>query len=233
VAQRLWKWDDVRRAEWKIDLSAILNKSRPTNRFAVGTTTNYSVGRPPKETNAERYFVGSRYGQTFTKRTAWYVEASWMRNLPTGVQNQWIGSAGIANIWFLEKEDMSFVTTYGLTYTNEDLTVGPRNDFAGGRLSYDYDNAFTKTASFLSDLIIDLNFDTSSDWRANFYSAVQVAIGKKMALKAGLRLLYRNDPVLEELPLFNAAGVLQPQTVLEPREELDTEFTTSLVINFM
>jgi hypothetical protein len=57
---------------------------------------------------------------------------------------------------------------------------------------------------------------------------------KKLALKASLRWVYYNKPALEAIPL-NLSGdppVPADVTVLAELDNLDTYFTTSLVMNW-
>ncbi len=58
-----------------------------------------------------------------------------------------------------------------------------------------------------------------------------VQLSKKLALKASLRLLYRNLPPLELIDLFDSGGTMIGQVLVE-KDDLDSIFATSLVVNF-
>jgi hypothetical protein len=59
-----------------------------------------------------------------------------------------------------------------------------------------------------------------------------VVLNKRLALKVSLQFLYDNQPSFEELPLFDTAGVDTGTAVLAELDELDTVFTSSLVMSF-
>jgi hypothetical protein len=60
---------------------------------------------------------------------------------------------------------------------------------------------------------------------------VSVAVNSRVALKAGIRMLFRNLPALETLSLETPNGI-NVGTVDVPKEKVDLNFTTSLVITF-
>ena len=67
-------------------------------------------------------------------------------------------------------------------------------------------------------------------------NSITVAINARLALRVSLQWLYNSIPGLEEVPLF----VLDPETGLKVevgevevrKDQLDTIFSTSLVVNF-
>jgi hypothetical protein len=128
---------------------------------------------------------------------------------------------------------MSWRTDYGVTYTDqEDVVDNPMVDssFAGVRASSTYKQHFgdkTKT-TYGNDTILDYNIDETDDRRANMINWVAVGMSDMLALKVSLQWLYDNLPSLELVPFTPAP----PATVAVPLDELDTIFTTSLVVNF-
>ena len=64
------------------------------------------------------------------------------------------------------------------------------------------------------------------------FNGVTVAITDTVALKASLRLLFRNIPALAEIDLEDPEFGIVIGKVVIPNEKLDSTFSTSLVINF-
>ena len=128
------------------------------------------------------------------------------------------------------RETLKFRTTYGISYTDEELELGP-NDFAGLRLLYDLESQVTGSTKLDGELTFDLNLEDTSDTRIDSYNAVTVTITKVLAIKASLRLLFRNVPALEEIEVLDPDGNFLGEAIV-PKEKWDTNFTTSLVINF-
>ena len=77
-----------------------------------------------------------------------------------------------------------------------------------------------------------LSFSTYSD----MISSIRVDINSLLALRVSLRWLFNNLPALQDIDVFvedldgNLFGF--PIVVQEPKEKLDTIFSTSLVIKF-
>ena len=185
---------------------------------------------PPTETTAENYYARLRYDRNITERFFWFGLGGWDRNRPAGVENRYVGGAGVGNIW-IDREGHRFATDYAVTFTDQENTVGEDQEFGGLRTSWGYLNQLTETTTYTNDLILDFNLDESDDWRGDMINAIQVAISKNLALKASLQLLYDNLPSLESITVFdNAGAVLRAEQV--ELDELDTIFSASLVVNF-
>lgn len=210
---------------------------------AESTTVTRSVdpGPPPaivetetEALTAEAYLLNGRYERNITARFNWYVGAGWERNTFAGFENRYSAGLGVGNVWH-NTEDLMFRTGYGLTFTKqEDVTVNPDFDdtFLGLQLTYDYRNKLGANTIFTSTLILDENLDDTSDWRANMVNAVAVSMSSRLALKVGLTWLYDHSPAF--VAVADPGDLLPPAgpTALAELEELDTIFTTSLVINF-
>ena len=84
-----------------------------------------------------------------------------------------------------------------------------------------------------SEFLTDWNLDNTDDIRVNWYNALPISISSKLELKPALRLLWRNDPSLTEVPLFDGGGTDTGTTVLAPLDELDTIFTLALVLKIV
>ncbi len=227
-------WDA---AEWTLELGTVYSRSRAGDRFGVGAPGegNFAVKDPPQKTDAERLYGKTGYGQKINPHVFWEATAGAERNRPAGIEHSYTLGGGLGNIW-VDSERVRFRTAYTVTYTNEHFVAGERQDFPGFRLSYTYQNKLTSTTTFDSEIAFDDSFDDLDDHRTDWYNAVRVSMTEQIALKAGLRLLYRNIPPLEEITIYDAdpnqGAANAVGTALVEKENLDTNFTTSLVIDF-
>lgn len=192
------------------------------------------------ETSTEFYYLNGQYDRNITENFYWYVGAGWERNEPAGISNRYVASAGVGNIWH-NTDDMKFKTFYGVTWTNEKPVVGESDSFVGVRGGYDYLNKLTASTTIGSVLIVDLDASETSNWRGDWTNWVAVAINNRMALKAGLQLLYDNRPSFRQVDLYeripdrapiDLTGFQKIGTVDQELDKLDSIFTTSLVINW-
>ena len=127
---------------------------------------------------------------------------------------------------------MKFSTTYGFTYTFEqDVVENPfsATEFPGVRLAYDFWWLLTKTAEFNSDLIVDFNLDNTEDIRIDVVNSFPIKISEKLLFEPQTRILWRNDPALQEVPLFDMGGT-QTGSVFVPLKKTDLVFTLALVL---
>ncbi len=187
------------------------------------------------DTTAENYYFNGRYDRAISDRTFWYSGAGWDRNRLAGVDNRYYGEAGVGNNWH-DTDDMKFSTFYGLTFTKQedvfehpDPALRPEDSFAGLRAGWDYLNKLSESTTFTNSLVFDENLDETSDWRGDMLFGLSTSMSEKLALKLGLRLLYDNEPSLQEV-FVNDDPLLPVGFVLD---EMDTIFTASLVVNFM
>jgi len=226
-------------ASFTLRLAGVRAESTRFDPVAVGTADSFSVDdRESTETTAEQYLFEGRYDRNISERFFWFTGAGWDRNVPAGIENRTTAFGGVGNTW-IDREDMRFKTDYSVTYTDQqDVIPNPavEDSFFGARFSYTYFHRFTESTAFDHTLTIDENLDETSDWRAQPTFALTVTMSERLALKVGLVLLYDNEPALESIPLYDVdpdtPGAVQLGTVLVEKEELDTIFTTSLVVNF-
>jgi len=227
-------WSD---AEFLAEVGSVYSQSRPSDRVGVGAAGdgNFSVEEGPRETDTNRLYGKAGYGRDLNAFLFWNVAGDIVSDEPAGIDYRYTVGAGLGNNWVRE-ERVKFRTTYNITYTNENFTNGDSQDFPGFRLSYNYENKLTATTLFESNLVFDDSFDDFDDHRTDWYNAVAVAMTQKLALKVGYRILYRNIPPLEDITIYDANPFEGPAnevgTAQVEKKELDTNFTTSLVINF-
>lgn len=221
------------RSTWEINAGGIKVRNTIKDKFAVGTDTDFNIGETT-ETPAENYFLNTRYDRLKGDNFFTYGGLGWDRNEPAGVENRYTASIGVGNRW-IDEERVKFRTDYAATYTDQqDVVDDPTVDdtFAGLRVTVTFMHKLGENGVYLLDTIIDENLDETEDLRVDMTNSFAVSINSRLALKTSLQFKYDNLPALEQIPLFAVAG--GPQTGTVPREvdELDTFFTTSLVISF-
>ncbi len=227
------------RSAFVLKAGAVRAESTTTTSFAVGNTTTFNVFSTDIDTTtAENYYLNGRFDRKITDRFFWFTGLGWDRNEFAGIENRYIGEAGVGNIW-RDEDDLKFSTAYGLTYTKQDdvlVIPGVEDKFLGARGSWVYLNKIGDNTTYENLLVLDLNLDETEDWRADMINSLAVAMNHRLAIKLTHQLLYDNTPSFKSAPLYD----LDPSdplavllgTVPVELDEVDSVFTASLVINF-
>ncbi len=223
-------------AKFTLIAGGVRANSATGGRIAIGPDDmTFIVVDPEKKTSAENFFLRGKYDKNMSKRFFWYTSAGWNRNRPAGINNRYVVAGGVGNAW-KDEEGLLFRTEYALTYTDqEDLLEDPttKDTFLGFRFSWEYKNKLGKNSEYVNNLIVDENLDETKDFRVNMFQSIAVNINERLALKVGLVLLYDNLPSLEGIERFDPGDLVNPvSVVLVELDELDTIFTTSLVVKF-
>jgi putative salt-induced outer membrane protein YdiY len=223
---------------FELKLGGIRVESSTINLFAVGTATDFTREEDTQSaTTAENYFLNGRYDRKITEKFFWFGGAGWDRNRFAGIDNRYVGFGGVGNIW-VDSDRRKWRTDYSLTGTRQvNVVDDPTFDdtFGGVRLSSSFLQKFGAhdVGSFTNDTILDENLNQTDDWRVNMTNAVAVNISSHLALKVSLQWLYDNAPSFKEVNLYAPADLTTPiGTVLVELDELDTLFTTALVIKY-
>ncbi len=223
----LYRWTN---AEFGWEGGWIRAASRDGDRFAVETGTGFEVVDPDVAIDSERLFSKLRYQHQLSARHDWFSNFDAVRDEPSNISRQFVLAAGFGTTWH-KTDRLTFRTAYGVSYTDEDLVVEGRNQFGGYRLFYGLKTVIATGTTFDSELTADGSFNTADDIRADSLNSVGVAINSRIALKSGVRVLFRNVPALEALELRSPLGIVVG-TVGVPKDKVDTNLTTSLVITF-
>ncbi len=210
-------------------------RANSSRRLAVGTPTDFSVESRP-ELSAESYFLNGQFDRKITDAFYWTLGAGWERNRFAGIQNRYIVSAGVGNIW-VDGERLKFRTGYSLTGTRQEdvsATPGVNDTYLGARLTSSFLKAIGAGTTYANDLTLDENLDDTADYRGDMTNSVSVSVNSRVALKVSLQWLYDHQPASGTLDLFDAPPPDGSKigTVSTRLKTLDTVFTTSLVINF-
>jgi putative salt-induced outer membrane protein len=216
----------------RLDAGGIRVESGTITRTAIGSgQADFIVSEQvDRETTAENYFAELRFDHELSNRTYGYSSGGWIRNRFSGIENLWVGAAGFG-INLVSSDRSTFDVDLGATIASEDRTIGETETFGGLRLTWVYKRQVTETAEFLSHLVVDENLSDTEDLRAEFDNSIGVAISNVLALKTGLKILFDNQPALEEVDLLNAPGGTVVGSVLTPFNEVDTQVTVSLVVS--
>jgi len=220
----------------KLKTGGFSTESSLTTTTAVGTSqADYQVFEETvTDKTAETYYAGARYDYDITEKFYLFGGGDWLRNPFSGINSQFRFAAGAGNLW-ADDDHVRFSTDYAFTYTLEDDVVenpGQKSDFPGFRLGYDFKWFLTTSSTFESTLGANLNLDNTDDFRLDWYAGLPVDISSVLALKPSIRLMWRNDPALQEVPLYDAPGGTQTDTVLTPLKKLDSYFNIALVFKF-
>lgn len=226
--RNLFSYDwDTADLTWEFE---IFRAESADDRVAVGTEDDYEIIEPPLEADNDRLSNKIQYLRTLSDQFFWYARLDTVRDIPADIDYRFTPAGGAGNTW-AKRDELSFRTGYGISYTAEKLKLEGERDFAGYQLFYELAAQATESTSIESNLTFDGSFKEGDDFRFNWFNGVGVAISDHLALKANLRFTYRNVPALEELDLENADGI-EIGKVIEPKLKLDTSFSTNLVINF-
>ncbi len=220
-----YKWA---KSNLTIKAGGVRAESTDFTRTAVGTTDQFEVVEV-SDTNltAENYHLNSKLETKFSNKMFWFTGLNWGRNEFAGIRNRYEALAGVGHVW-LDKKRHKFKTDYGFQYTSEDSLSGANDeDYSSFYTSYTWLRKMGKNTTFDQDFKLSSNLEESDDYRAELSSGLSVSMSERLALKVTLNLLYDNDPSFETIPLVGTN-----QTVPNQLDELDTQFTTSLVINF-
>jgi hypothetical protein len=202
-------------------------------KFAIGTEEDFEITEVDANVTAsEAYQARTWYDYRFSKKSFFVVGVDWLRNTFSGIDSRFLVGVGAGNAW-VDTKTLNFETSYGLTYTFEsDVVQDPFNksQFPGLRLSYRIEANLTETTKLASRFAGDWNLQNTDDLRFDWTNSVSVSIISILALKPSLKLLWRNDPALTEVPLIGDDGPGSGKKVVVPLQKLDSFLTLALVV---
>jgi len=227
--RRLWT-----RSELTFTGGATQSESALITRTAEGTATDFVVQEDKETTKtAELYFARGWYKYNFSPKFFAFSGVDWMSNRFAGIDSRFLVALGAGNTW-TDTGKFKFSTHYSMTYTfEEDVLDNPfvKSEFPGFRLGYALEAQLSNSTKFESNLVADWNIDDMDDVRLDWYNALPVSISETLQLMPALRILWRNEPALTEIPLVDGAGDPTGDMVAAPLKQTDTIFTLALVVN--
>jgi hypothetical protein len=208
--------------------------------YAVGTPSDFTVtDLSTTSTKAENYYAATGFERRVTERFFWNLGGNFKRDLFSGVEELWSGSAGVGYIW-TDRTSQDLKLGLAATYNSQKETVpdpATKESFAGARFTADYGVKFgtEKQSSFTSKLAFDENLEVTEDFRSVWDNALTVAVNRRLALQLGAKWAYRNLPALREVDLFAiqpGAGAGAIGKVFVPYQKSDVWLTVSLVLTW-
>jgi putative salt-induced outer membrane protein len=180
---------------WGIELKAAFNRASDS-----GNTT------------AERYLAAVRGSRAFNERWQAFAGLSGEKDTFSGYDLLAVVETGVTyNALLGPVHTLSF--DLGLTYTDENrVAPAPNVNYMGAIVGLGYAWKLSDTASFTERLDFFPNFKESNDWRLSSATALQAALNKRLAVKIGFEVRYRNQPI-------------------DDLKGTDTTSTVSLVVN--
>ena len=230
LAEYYWEKSSLR-----FDLGGLSTESRSRDdRVAVETGDGgFEVVEAERQKTAENYFANLRYDYELSERWYTFAIGGWTRNRFAGFDDKWQGALGVG--WIaIDTEKTKLDLDIAGTYTSESPVLGEKNDFGGLRLAYGFEQHIAESTIFLSNLVLDQNLKETKDLRADWFNALEISITDLVFLRTSFRVLWRNDPLFETLPLYDQSGnpVLDgngdPVGVPSQLDPVDTYFLTSL-----
>jgi len=224
---RAWEKDSV-----LFKTLVLRSHSTKTTRTAVGSEDDFEIVEEKiRSLIAENYLFSGQYDRKVSKRVLFQTSVTWDRNQFAGIDSRFLFTAG-AGYAFSDSEKTRLKTNASLTYTLRKFLRQDTTSFAGFRFDTLFTQKLSAGSSLSSQFIFDENLKRMSDWRYDWTNSLTASINKALALKTSVRLLYAHLPPDQSVPLFNPDGTPAGLNVFVPLKNLDTFFTTSIVINF-
>ena len=208
----------------------ILRADSGDERFALGTEEAFEIIEPPVEPDTERMYATARYLRNVSDRFFWYGRFDIERDQPADITFRLTPAGGAGNNWET-LENIELRTGYGFGYSAGSMTFDGSSNYFGYQLFYEFDMKVNDNTDIDSSMTLDGSIMSPSNYRFHWANGIGVAINERIALKASLRLVYRNDPAQEEIDLEDLSGAILGNVIVS-KKKLDSGFTTSLVINF-
>jgi putative salt-induced outer membrane protein YdiY len=223
------------RSKFHFRVGGFSTESSLTTTTAVGTgQEDFQLNESTvTEKTAETFYSRARYDYDISERFYVFGGTDWLRNTFAGIDSRFLIAGGAGNVW-VDNDRVRLSTDYAVTYTfEEEVVENPftKANFPGLRLAYDLDWQLTTSTKFESELTGDFNLDNTDDIRMDWYNGLPIDISSVLAFVPSLRLLWRNDPALQEVPLFDGGGN-EIGNVFTPLKELDTYLSLSLLFKF-
>ena len=194
-----------------------------------------SAARADGPPDVEQYFVAGRFESNISERFFWTVGTSWDRNDDAGIRNRYVTFSGVGNTW-ADRADLSFSTGYGISYTARDEAApdDAKDDrFGGFRLDSYYRHRLAASLELDSDLALNVNLRSASDYSLNVTNGIGVAMSEHLSLRVSLQHLYEHRPAFEEAPIRARVLLIDPDGAAGSGDELfETVAAGGAVIEF-
>ncbi len=185
------------------------------------------------ETIEEKYGLKAAYERKLVKK--WYFESvvDWYRDSFSGIDSRTSLHAGFGH-YFVNTKTRKFKLGAALGYTVEEPTIdesGQEEDYLSVRVAYEWMVKFKPNSVFEQKFEVSGNGDESEDIRGILDTTIANKFNDSLALKAGLLLIWDNQPSLINVPIEDTLGTNVGNLRVES-DELDSVLTMSLSISF-
>jgi len=174
------------------------------------------------DVTVEQYYLNLNLDHMFTEKAYWYASAGWKRDEIAGVTNNSTLGTGVGKHW-LDTDKRKFSTDIGLGYIFRDYVIEPpdfEDGFATVQFGLKHFQQVTDSSAYKQELELNQSLEGEKGMEVVWEHGFTVTVSKLVALKIGYRLDYNSEPAFKDA------------TLTEKLDDLDTTFTTSLVINF-
>ena len=219
-------------------LAAVRVATRMTTYSATGsspTSFELSSTETSQVTTAD-YTANARFAQNLSERVLWFAATGWERNIPAGLDDRTVGSAGMGYWW--KKTDRTKVRTdFGLGYTKAVPVVeapGFQVSYATGNVVVNVEQKLGSTTVFDSNLAWADSLNEERNYLATWHNDLSTTLSRRLALKMGYVMTFNNRPASQAVPIIltgSAPPVVLGHALVELKK-LDTLFNLSLVISF-
>jgi putative salt-induced outer membrane protein len=198
-------------------VTTLAAKNLAKYKFNETLTGSWKIGAMTAETDnvktAENYFTDLKLDYQFTPRLYSFINAGWLQNKFTGVDERVYGGVG-AGYKFLDGPSNFLIGELGVTYVADKYTDDTEKDYPGGRAFTKYTYAFTEKNRFTQSVEYLNDFKDSKRYTVNSETAVIAALDGIFSLKTAYLVTYTNAPV--------------PATL----KKKDSTLTVALVVNY-
>jgi tetratricopeptide (TPR) repeat protein len=229
-------WSDA--SALTIGLAAVRVATRLTTYSATGsspTSFTLSSTQTDQVTTAD-YTANARFAQNLTEEILWFAAGGWERNLPAGLDDRTVGSAGLG-YWWTRTPRSKFRTDLGLGYTKAVPVVeapGFQVSYATGNMVVSYERKLGAASVFASNLNGADSLTEGRNFLAVWRNDLSTSLSRRLTLKVGYVMTYNNRPASQAVPIFltgSAPPVTLGNTLVELKK-LDTILSASLVVSF-
>lgn len=182
-------------------LNLSLDSVRATEMDKWSVTGRALHSRSDDETTAERFGLDTQYDRDLSLRWFGFGKAGYLRDEPSNLESRFSTGGGVGYHFYRRDENFWDLTT-GLGYTRDSYVEPTEIDGAQvsryGRfemlLGEESNHKFTDTASLKQKLSLYPNLRDSGEYRAEFDTALSVAINSTLSLTAGVTYRYTTQP---------------------------------------
>ncbi len=199
------------------EVTTLAAKNQAKYRFTESILGTWKAGalysKTSGTTTAENYFTDLKLDYQNTARLYSFVNAGWMRDRFTGVDERLYGGLG-EGCKFLDGPHNFLVGEVSLLYVSDRYVNDTRKSYLSGRAFAKYTYAFTEKDKFSQSVEYLHNFEDAKNYVVNSETAVIASLTSIFSLKSAYVVKYVNEPV--------------PDTL----KKTDSMLTVALVVNY-